>query len=154
MTRAPRGGFAWIEVLAVVAALAIVGRIALPNVQEARIRARARTAIADVDLVRAAATSYHARTKEWPADAPDGQVPAELVGDLPEGFSFARRGYRLDWERWVLPDGLAGWSGARTLLGVSVATEDARLGNAVAALVGQNGWYGAGNTSTFLMDGM
>jgi prepilin-type N-terminal cleavage/methylation domain-containing protein len=147
-------GFTMVELVLVLAVVSIVTRIALPNVQEAVVRARAAAAYGDVDVVRAAAANYHARTSEWPAETTAGVVPPELVDDLPAGFSFDRGEYQLDWDRWSLPDGLAGWSGARTLLGVSVVTDDLLLGNAVAALVGPGGWYSVGNSNTFLIDGM
>jgi prepilin-type N-terminal cleavage/methylation domain-containing protein len=153
--RRATGGFTLVEVVVVVAVVSILTRIALPNFQEAAIRARAAAALGDVDVVRTAAVNYNARTNEWPAEAPAGQVPPELVADLPEGFTFDRGEYLLDWDRWSLPAGLPGETGGRphTLLGVSVATDDPLLGNAVAGLVNQNGWYSLGNTNTFLIDG-
>jgi hypothetical protein len=42
----------------------------------------------------------------------------------------------------------------RILLGVSVATDDELLGNAVAGLVGTTGWYSLGHSNTFLIDVM
>jgi prepilin-type N-terminal cleavage/methylation domain-containing protein len=150
--RRSAAGFTLVEMLVVVAIVSILARIALPNLQEAAIRARAAAALGDVEVVRTAAANYHARTNEWPAEAAPGTVPAELVQDLPEGFSFDKGAYRLDWERWALPDGLPD-SGAHTLIGVSIATDDELLGNAVAALVGPNGWYSVGHSNTFLIDG-
>jgi prepilin-type N-terminal cleavage/methylation domain-containing protein len=149
-----RGGFTLVELVLVVAILSILARLALPSLQEATLRARAAAALGDVEVVRTAAANYHARTNAWPADAVAGQVPPELVSDLPEGFTFDRGEYQLDWDRFSLPVGMPGWSGGRTLLGVSVTTPDELLGNAVAALVGTGGWYGIGHTNTFLIDGM
>lgn len=147
-----RAGFTLVEVVVVVAVVSILARIALPNLQEAAIRARAAAALGDVEVVRTAAANYHARTNDWPAEAPEGVVPTELLAELPEGFAFERGVYRLDWERWELPEGLPG-SSAHLLLGVSIATDDELLGNAVAALIGRNGWYSVGHSNTFLIDG-
>ena len=147
-----RGGFTMVEMIVVVAIVSILARIALPNLQEAAIKARAAAALGDVEVIRTAAANYHARTNQWPADAAEGVVPPELVQDLPEGFSFDHGEYKLDWEVWSLPDGLPS-SGAHTLIGVSIATDDELLGNAVAALVGPNGWYSVGHSNTFLIDG-
>jgi prepilin-type N-terminal cleavage/methylation domain-containing protein len=151
------GGFTIVEVVVVLAIVSIVTRIALPSFQEATARARAAAALGDVEVVRTAAVNYYARTNEWPAEAPAGQVPPELAADLPEGFSFDRGQYQLDWDRWNLPGGLPGGppsaSGPHTLLGVSVATTDPLLGNAVAGLVDRNGWYSLGASNTFLIDG-
>ncbi len=85
--------------------------------------------------MRTAAAAHYTRTREWPQDAPAGVVPTGLEEDLLEGFSFDRGAYLLDWERWTLPDG----SGPEILLGISIATEDELLGNAVAALIGAAG---------------
>ena len=147
------GGFTLVELIVVLAVVSILTRIALPHFEEAVIRARAVAALGDVEVVRTAAANYHARTNEWPAEAPVGQVPPELVNDLPEGFSFDRGQYQLDWDRFSLPLGLATWPESRMLLGVSVATPDEMLGNAVAALVGNGGWYSLGHSNTFLIEG-
>ncbi len=146
-----RGGFTLVEVVAVVSILA---RIALPNVQEALIRARAAAAMGDVEVVRTAAANYYARNNAWPGEAPPGVVPAELLDDLPDEFSFDRGEYRLDWERWTLPNGLPEDTTPRILVGVLIATPDEMLGNAVAALIDNSGWYSLGHNSTFLIDGL
>jgi prepilin-type N-terminal cleavage/methylation domain-containing protein len=149
-----RGGFTLVEMTVVVAVVSILARIALPNLQESVIRARAAAAMGDVDVVRTAAANYHARTNVWPAETPPGVVPAELIQDLPEGFTFERGEYQLDWEQWSLPDGLPPHTGPKTLIGVSIITQDDLLGNAVAALIGTNGWYSLGHSYTFLVEGL
>ena len=152
--RAERGGFTLVEIVVVVAVVSILARIALPNFEEAVIRARAAAALGDVEVVRTAAANYHARTDQWPAEATPGVVPPELVQDLPEGFAFDRGGYQLDWDRWSLPDGLPRGTGPRVLVGVSIQTPDELLGNAVAALIGDRGWYSLGHANTFLIDAL
>ena len=152
--RSRRGGFTLVEMVVVAAVVSILARIALPNLQESVIRARAAAAMGDVEVVRTAAANYHARTNIWPVEAPPGVVPPELVQDLPEGFTFERGEYQLDWEHWDLPDGIPPNTGAKTLIGVSIATTDTLFGNAVAALMGNNGWYTMGNSYTFLVEGI
>jgi type II secretory pathway pseudopilin PulG len=137
----------------VAAVLSILARIALPTVQESITRARAAAALGDVEVVRVAAAAYHARTNDWPGESPPGIVPDGLEQDLPEGFTFERGRYDLDWERWTLPNGLPDGTGPRTLLGISIATDDELLGNAVADLLGPQGWYSLGNNATFLVGG-
>jgi hypothetical protein len=80
-------------------------------------------------------------------------IPQGLAEDLPEGFTFDRGIYQLDWERWTLPE-VPGASSTNTLIGVSIATDDELLGNAVAALMGPRGWYTLGHNATFLVSGM
>ena len=75
------------------------------------------------------------------------------MADLPAGFTFNRGEYQLDWEQWSLPDGVGDDSGPHLLLGISITTSDSLLGNAVASLVGSNGWYSLGNSYTFFVDG-
>ena len=93
-----RGGFTLTEVIVVAAVVSILARIALPNLQEAITPARAAAALGDIQVVRTAAAEYYARSNQWPAEAPVGVVPPELVGELPEGFTFERWLYHLDWE--------------------------------------------------------
>ena len=153
-SRGRYGGFTLTEILVVAAVTSLLARIALPNFQEAVIQARAASALGDVNVVRTAAASYHARSNRWPAQAPPGVVPPELLTDLPDGFTFERGEYQLDWEHWSLPDGIPPNSGPMTLIGVSIATADDLLGNAVAGLMGNNGWYSMGNNYTFLVEGI
>ena len=151
--RGGRAGVTLVEIAMVLALVSIIARIALPSVQESLTRARATAAVGDVEVVRVAAAAYYARSNEWPAEAPAGVIPEGLAQDLPAGFSFDRGSYRLDWDRYTLADSLPG-SGVSTLLGISIATDDALLGNAVAALIGPRGWYTLGNNATFLVDTM
>lgn len=147
-----RGGFTLVEVAMAVAVLSILTRLALPNIQEALMRARAAAAFGDVEVVRTAVAAYHERANQWPAEAPAGVVPAGLEEDLPAGFSFDRGDYQLDWDRWEIPaDSVAA---ERTLLGISIATGNSLLGNAVAGLIGPQGWYTLGNNATFLIEGI
>jgi prepilin-type N-terminal cleavage/methylation domain-containing protein len=148
-----RAGFTLVEVAMVLAIVSILARIALPNFQEAILRARATAAVGDVEVVRTAAAAFYARSNQWPDEAPAGVVPEGLAADLPDGFTFDRGDYQLDWERWTLPE-VQGSAGSNTLLGVSIATDDELLGNAVAALMGPQGWYTLGNNATFLVSGM
>lgn len=151
--RTDRRGFTLVELIVVIAVISILARLALPTFQESVIRARAAAALGDVDVVRTAAANYHARSNRWPADAPPGVVPPDLLEDLPEGFTFEREGFKLDWEVWALPDGIPPHTGPRTVVGVAIVTDDELLGNAIGGLMSGNGWYSMGNTYTFLVEG-
>lgn len=132
-----QAGFALVELLIVVLFLAILARVAIPGYQSLLLQERAAQALGDIKAVRLAAFSYNVQTEKWPADARKGVLPPELRPYLPEGFSFQREGYFLDWENWTLPDGKPKHEGTAVLLGVSVATEDAALGQALVNLVGE-----------------
>jgi hypothetical protein len=109
-----------------------LARLAFPEIHAFFTRVEARRVAEAVETVRDAAVRFHAETRRWPRDAATGEVPPELQGFLPEGFRFEGAGYRLDWERWTLPDGLPQAPTARGLVGVSVVTPDLALGRAVA----------------------
>ena len=53
---------------------------------------------------------------------------------------------------WSLPSGLPGDPSTRTLIGVSVTTVDAQLGNAVAEFLGAAIVFSVGNTHTIVID--
>ena len=146
-------GFTMVEVLTALMVMSVVVRIGIPNYQEILLKAEATRALADFELVRLAAFEFQADNHTWPQDAAAGQVPPGLEPYLPEGYSFHRGLYDLDWESWVLPSGLPAHADARGLVGVSVVTEDQRLGAALETLVGSNAsHFSLGDTYTFLVD--
>ena len=151
---ARRGGFTLVELLVVVAIVGILTGLAIPNLRTVVVRARAADVAADLDVVRVAVLQYNADAHVWPAESGAGETPAELVDYLPAGFTFQGDGYQLDFERWSLPGGLPGDPSTRTLIGVSVITDGADLGNAVAQLLGGSILFSAGNTHTVLIDRM
>lgn len=133
--RVHRAGFTLIELMVAVLIVGILARIAVPAYQGFVYRARAAQALGDIQAVRVAAYSYNADTNQWPPDKYAGVVPDELVPYLGEGFSFDRDYFRLDWENWILPDGSPKHPQTGVLLGVSLSTDDERLGAALEALL-------------------
>ncbi len=149
------GGFTMIEVVTVAVVMGTLVRIALPNFHEVFLKARAAEVVGDFETVRLAAANYHAEHHAWPEDAYVGQIPEGLAEYLPENFTFVRAGYRIDWENWVLPDGLPKYPETGVLLGISIATEDAELGNAVLDLLGgAMASYALGSNYTFIVERM
>lgn len=130
--RGARLGVTVIELLTGVVVLATIARMAYPSFHAMMTRAQADDVAAAVETARTAAERFHGERLRWPADAYAGQVPRELEGYLPEGFRFEGSGYRLDWERWNLPDGLPGERATHGVAAISVVTPDAALGRAVA----------------------
>jgi len=131
-------GFTMVEVLTTLMVMSVVVRIGIPNYQEVRLKAEAVQVAGDFNVVRQAAFEHLAENHGWPRDFGAGQIPPELASYLPDGFSFQRGRYQLDWENWVLPSGLPSNPDARAILGLSIVTEDRALGAALEALLGSN----------------
>jgi prepilin-type N-terminal cleavage/methylation domain-containing protein len=130
----PRG-FTLVELCITIVIAAILVRVALPNYLAMIRNGRAARAVSELMVVRAAAFSYYTERGTWPAEGAAGQVPAALAPYLPPRFSFNRGSYRIDWENWVLPNGLPRFPNRQTMLGVSVVTNEKALGNAVLKLL-------------------
>jgi len=149
-----RRGFTLVEAMTTVLVVSTLARIAVPNFQEMKLKARAAEVIAAVQHVSNAAVQYNAETHAWPADTWPGEVPPELE-EYVEAVRFDREGYRLDWENWRLPDGLPKHPETRVLLGVSVVTENPELGNAVVQMLGEGrAHFTMGDSYTFVLEGM
>ena len=82
------------------AALALVLSLAWPRVERALLERRVLAAQADVEAVRTAAAALRTARQAWPRSAGPGEIPPDLAGLLPDGFSFRGSGYVLGWERW------------------------------------------------------
>lgn len=133
---ASRSGFTLLELLTAVMVMGTLGRIAVPNVHELVLQARAQEIAANLAVLHMAAVDYQRDRGTWPHDAWVGQVPEGLEPYLPEGFDLQGEGYRLDWERWRVPDGLPDDPRPGELLAVSVVTSERGLGQAVTDLLG------------------
>jgi len=135
MRARPEKGFTLVELCIVLVLLSILLRLGLPAVQSMVTRARAAQAIGDLNVIREAAVAYHAANGTWPAEAGVATIPPGLAPYLPKGYSFTRNQYELDWQNWALPTGLPSNPQRLVLLGVSVVTTDAELGQAVLKLI-------------------
>lgn len=145
-------GFTLVEVVTVVMIVSFLTRIALPQMQEVRVRARAAAVRSEFQVVRLAAQTFYADNFVWPNDTDAGVTPSELVEDLPQGYSFDRGDYLLNWEHWILPNGLPNDPTVRAVIGVSVTTEDRALGAAVLDMMNEAASYQLGNTYTFIFE--
>ena len=147
-----RGGFTLIELMIVASIVGIVAGLAIPDLQNMLYRARATDAAADMEVVRVATLNYQADLLSWPAEAATGAIPAGLDAYLPQGFSFSRNGYQLDFESWSLPGGLPGDPNTTMLIGVSVVAAEDDLGSAIAEFLAGAIVFSVGNTHTIVID--
>ena len=145
-----RSGTTIVEVVTVMLVVSIITRIVVPQMQDILTRARATEIRASFSVVEEAATRLSVENNRWPEDADAGVVPPELLESLPPGFSFERDRYQLDWQNWVLPEGMPGDSTVRRLIGISVTTSDRSLGLALMGLIPLNSKFTLGETYTFI----
>lgn len=89
-------GFTLIEMMIVVAIIAILAAVALPKFIDISMKAKAAAIVADTRLILAAAQQYHADHGHYPPDGWWGEVPDGLEDYLPGDFSFARH------EKWTV----------------------------------------------------
>ncbi len=139
-----------VETITVMLVISIITRIAIPQMQDVLTRARATEIRATFSVIEDAATRLTLDNHPWPADTDAGVVPPELVESLPEGFSFDRDRYQLDWENWILPEGMPGDPSVRALIGISVTTSDRSLGLALMDVIPLNAKFALGETYTFI----
>ena len=130
--------------------VSIITRIAIPQMQEVLTRARATEIRATFSIVEGAANRLSLENLPWPPDADAGVVPAGLRHQLPQGFSFERDRYQLDWENWILPEGMPGNPTVRGLIGISITTSDRSLGLALMDAIPHNAKFALGETYTFI----
>jgi prepilin-type N-terminal cleavage/methylation domain-containing protein len=150
-----RTGFTMVELLTVTAIMGTLVRIAVPDLHKAVVKAEAASVVGDFETVRVAVLNYHADHLQWPADGYSGVVPPGLAPYLPDGFSFVRQGYQLDWENWVLPSGLPQHPDTGVLLGISIVTSNRELGQEVVDLLGGGmAHYTLGDRYTFVVERM
>ena len=93
-----RRGFTIIELLVVMIVLGVLASIAILRYRDFTDEALAARIATDMQTVRLAALNHYSDANDWPAEAAEGQVPAELVRYLPEGWQFGSGSYSLDWD--------------------------------------------------------
>ena len=130
--------------------VSIITRIAIPQMQQLLTQARATEIRATFSIIEGAANRLSLENLPWPPDADAGVVPPGLRRQLPPGFSFDRDRYQLDWENWILPEGMPGDPTVRALIGISITTSDRSLGLALMDMIPLNAKFALGETYTFI----
>jgi Tfp pilus assembly protein FimT len=113
-------------------ALAIVANLALPWMQDHTMHARAATIASEMDAVRQASLKAYRRLSAWPAASPTGAIPAEVLANLPHGFSGAHSDHHLVWQHWTVADGHPLGLSDNEVVTVTAVTDDPRLAEMVA----------------------
>jgi type II secretory pathway pseudopilin PulG len=119
-----RRAFSFIELLITMAFIGLLARIAVPRYGEMKRRAIAASILGDIHAIRISAFSYYTEHGSFPPDAGLGQLPTELIENLPPGFSFQRTDYDYDWEVWSTTSSSGN---TETLVGITVIVTDNRL---------------------------
>ena len=89
--------------------------------------------LGDVHAIRIAAFTHYTEHGTFPPDAGVGQLPAQLVDNLPTGFSFNRVDYDYDWHVWTTTNG----ANTETLVGITVLVTDSRIAAQLVLTAGQ-----------------
>jgi prepilin-type N-terminal cleavage/methylation domain-containing protein len=147
-----RAGYTFVEILIVMIIVGLLVKIAFPRYHEMKRQAIAGKAAADYNAIKLASYAYHTEYQTWPAEAAAGTVPPELVDDLPEGYSFNRGEYSLDWQNWQLPSGLPQFPGQNMLMALTISTTDSALALTILNKLGSRTMhFNSGNSTTFVI---
>ncbi len=95
-----RAGIAVSDALVFLSLLSLIFAIVYPRIRRVAYEQRVDAAVHNIETLSAAVRSHFEEEGSWPAEAPSGMIPAELVGDLPDGFSFEWEHYTVDWNLW------------------------------------------------------
>ncbi len=140
-------GFTLIELLIVMAVIGILAGIAVPRLRGAILKAEAADVLGDMNVIKVAVITYQSDHNRWPSDRSGGVIPPELVEYLPEGFSFRKERYDLDYDNW------SGVKGSAYNIGITFITDNELLGLAVIKLVGSYIWSDGSTKFTWMIDG-
>ena len=152
--RRRRGGFTFVEILVSMMIIAILAGIVIPKAGSFVKRAKAASAVADVEVIRSALADYNADSLSYPASTATGLIPAGLGPYLPLNFSFVRTDYSLGYYNWTIYQTINGHPSTTTIIGITVQTPDATLGDYVMAQLSTFPKFQWGNNYTFITDGL
>jgi hypothetical protein len=121
-----------ILVVIAIEAVAVLANFALPWMQDQSMRSRAVAIANEMDEVRQASLKAYHRLSAWPAASSNGDVPKEVLANLPRGFSAAHMDHQLVWRHWTVGDGHPLGLSDNEVVTVTAITDDPRLAAMVA----------------------
>jgi prepilin-type N-terminal cleavage/methylation domain-containing protein len=146
-----RAGFTFVELMVVLIVLGLLAGLAILKYIDLTHRARAAQAAGDLEAVRIAAYGAWYETGKWPAEVGAGVIPPGLAPYLPQGFTFQRNEYTLDWENFSPPNG---GQTAGMQVGVVVTSSNVRLQHALENALGSKlPFTDVGGVLTFIIVG-
>ena len=146
-----RDGFTFVELMTVLIVLGLLASLAILKYIDLTHRARAAQAAGDLEAVRIAAYGAWYETGKWPAEVGAGVIPPGLAPYLPQGFTFQRNEYTLDWENFSPPNG---GQTAGMQVGVVVTSSNVRLQHALENALGSKlPFTDVGGVLTFIIVG-
>ena len=119
-----RRGVTLIELLTVLVVVGILANIAMPLFRDVTQKADAAKVISDYHVIQLAGYSYFAANNQFPPTGLEGQVPAQLVPFLPEGFRFTYKDATYRWRRYSLPSGPPGGGAQPWVVALTVRSPD------------------------------
>ncbi len=147
-----RRGFAWYELLMIVAAVGSITALAIPMTEDRGRQAIATEVLADVDSIRAAVFRFYSDSGYFPTQAGFTVSPESLVRYLPAGFSFRRAYGTLDYRNWPVSTSFTE-TAITNVVGISVLTADPKIGAAAMARYGDNPKFTVGANRVFIIFG-
>ncbi len=133
-----RRGFTVIELLTVLIVMAVLASIMVLRFIDLKHRAISTKATTEMDMVRKAGYARFYDTGAWPAGSGAGTMPADLMPYLPNGFTFVRPEYTLEWENFAPP---GGGPSASYQVAVRLTSSNARLMQTLAQNMGNRSPY-------------
>jgi type II secretory pathway pseudopilin PulG len=148
-----RRGFTFIELLTIVVIIGSVTAMAIPKSDDLERRATASKILGDVELIRKATFRFFSDSGYFPHEETSAVVPESMKRYLPRGFSFRKKGWTIDYDRWTtkLPS-VHVRTGVK--IGVSITIPDARLGTTAMNMYGNNPKFSVGSKYVFLIVGL
>ena len=147
-TKSKLGGFTFVELLVAMTIIGLLANIVIPKAWEVRRRAEGASLIGDYGAIRTAVLDFYAAHSELPESGSMGSVPPDLVGSLPNGFTFSPNGAQYLWFKYPTPVPLLG----RTVVGIVVMiADDIRLANSVGGTYKGDDLYQFGSLLMFMI---